>query len=107
LPSNCRRDKSILALRLCATSRTWGAARKRTSTGWQSPGPAHAGDAGVDKRLVDDGAHEQADQGWRESVSHGRYVAFRLADVAIPPYLFADILRMIAKLRPPPFASTA
>ena len=40
-------------------------------------------------------------------VSHGRYVAFQMAEVAIPGNLFADILRMIAELRPPPVASTA
>ena len=40
-------------------------------------------------------------------VSHGRYVAFQMAEVAIPRDLFADILRMIAELRPPPLASTA
>ena len=40
-------------------------------------------------------------------VSHGRYVAFQMAEVAVPPNLFADILRMIAELRPPPLTSTA
>jgi hypothetical protein len=35
-------------------------------------------------------------------VSHGRYVAFQMAEVAIPRNLFADILRMIAELRPLP-----
>ena len=40
-------------------------------------------------------------------VTHGRYVAFQMAEVAIPRDLFADILRMIAELRPPPLASTA
>jgi hypothetical protein len=40
-------------------------------------------------------------------VSHGRYVAFQMAEVAIPKNLFADILRMIAELRPPPLALTA
>jgi hypothetical protein len=40
-------------------------------------------------------------------VSHGRYVAFQMAEVAIPRNLFADILRMIAELRPPPVTSTA
>ena len=35
-------------------------------------------------------------------VSHGRYVAFQMAEVAIPRNLFADILRMIAELRWPP-----
>ncbi len=40
-------------------------------------------------------------------VGHARYVAFQMAEVAIPRSLFADILRMIAELRPPPLASTA
>ena len=34
-------------------------------------------------------------------VSHGRYVAFQMAEVAIPRQLFADNLRLIAELRPP------
>jgi hypothetical protein len=40
-------------------------------------------------------------------VSHGRYVAFQMAEVAIPRNLFAGILRLIAELRPPPITSTA
>jgi hypothetical protein len=40
-------------------------------------------------------------------VSHGRYVAFQMAEAASPPNLFADTLRMIAELRPPPLTSTA
>jgi Transposase DDE domain group 1 len=40
-------------------------------------------------------------------VRHGRYVAFQMAEVAIPRNLFAEILRLIAELRPPPGASTA
>ena len=40
-------------------------------------------------------------------VSRGRYVAFQMAEVAIPGNLFADILRLIAELRPPPVTSTA
>jgi Transposase DDE domain group 1 len=40
-------------------------------------------------------------------VSHGRYVAFQMAEVAIPKYLFADILRLIAELRSPPDAAPA
>jgi hypothetical protein len=39
-------------------------------------------------------------------VSHGRYVTFQMAEVAIPRTLFADILRLIAELRPPPVTST-
>lgn len=40
-------------------------------------------------------------------VGHARYVAFQMAEVAIPRNLFADILRPIAEPRPPPVTSTA
>jgi hypothetical protein len=40
-------------------------------------------------------------------VSHARSVAFQIAEVAFPRTLFADILRLIAQLRPPPVTSTA
>ena len=33
-------------------------------------------------------------------VSHGRYIAFQMAEVAVPRTLFAEILRLIADLRP-------
>ena len=39
-------------------------------------------------------------------VSHGRFVAFQMAEVAIPRNLFADILRLVAELRPAPVTST-
>jgi hypothetical protein len=35
------------------------------------------------------------------------YVAFQMAEVAIPRNLFADILQLIAELRPPPVTSPA
>jgi hypothetical protein len=35
-------------------------------------------------------------------VSHGRYVTFQMAEVAIPKSLFAEILERIGELRPPP-----
>jgi hypothetical protein len=35
-------------------------------------------------------------------VSHGRYVAFQMAEVAIPRRMFQEILRLIAGLRPRP-----
>ena len=35
-------------------------------------------------------------------VSHGRYVAFQMADVANPQQMFEEILRLIAELRPQP-----
>jgi hypothetical protein len=35
-------------------------------------------------------------------VRHGRYVVFQLAEVAVPRASFAEILRRIGPLRPPP-----
>ena len=40
-------------------------------------------------------------------VGHGRYVAFQMAEVAVPRMLFAEILRLIAELRPPPDSAAA
>ena len=40
-------------------------------------------------------------------VCHARYVAFQMAEVAVPKTLFAEILQMIGELRPLPIASTA
>ncbi len=40
-------------------------------------------------------------------VSHAHHVAFQPAEVAVPRNFFADNLRMIAGLRPPPLASKA
>lgn len=37
-----------------------------------------------------------------KTVSHARYVAFQMAEVSVPKSLFAEILRMIATLRPKP-----
>jgi hypothetical protein len=34
--------------------------------------------------------------------SHGRYIAFQMAEVAVSRHLFADVLRLIAELRPSP-----
>jgi hypothetical protein len=38
-------------------------------------------------------------------VSHGRYVTFQMAEVAIPRKLFAAIMQRIAALRSPPIAT--
>ncbi len=35
-------------------------------------------------------------------VSHGRYIVFQMAEVAIPRQMFQEILRLIAELRPQP-----
>ena len=40
-------------------------------------------------------------------VSHGRCIAFQMAEVAVPRMLFAEILRLIAELRPPPVPAPA
>jgi hypothetical protein len=35
-------------------------------------------------------------------VSHGRYVIFQMAEIAIARQMFQEILRLIAELRPQP-----
>jgi hypothetical protein len=35
-------------------------------------------------------------------LSHGRYIAFQMAEVAISRHMFQEILRLIAELRPLP-----
>ena len=35
-------------------------------------------------------------------ISHGRYVIFLMAEIAVPRQMFADILSQIARLRAPP-----
>jgi hypothetical protein len=35
-------------------------------------------------------------------VSHGRYVIFQMAEVAVPRQMFKEILMLIARLRAPP-----
>jgi len=35
-------------------------------------------------------------------VSHGRYIAFQMAEVTIPRQMFQEIIRLIAELRPQP-----
>ena len=35
-------------------------------------------------------------------VSHGRYVTFQMAEIAVSRQMFADILSLIARLRAPP-----
>jgi len=40
-------------------------------------------------------------------VCHGRYVAFQMAEVALPRQMFREILRLIAELRPQPSPAPA
>ena len=35
-------------------------------------------------------------------VSHGRYAAFQMAEVALPRQMFTEILSLIARLQAPP-----
>jgi hypothetical protein len=35
-------------------------------------------------------------------VSHGRYITFQLAEIAVPRGMFAEILSLIARVRAPP-----
>jgi hypothetical protein len=37
-----------------------------------------------------------------KAVSHGRYVTFQMAEVAVPRQMFQEILSLIARLRAPP-----
>jgi hypothetical protein len=39
-------------------------------------------------------------------VRHGRYIVFQLAEVAVPRWLFAEILRRIDRLRGSPVPAT-
>ena len=43
----------------------------------------------------------EADQDWVKVVSHGRYVTFQMAEVAVSLLMFRDILMLIAWLRAP------
>jgi hypothetical protein len=38
----------------------------------------------------------------QRGVSHGRYVIFQMAEVAIARQMFQEIMRLIAELRPQP-----
>src|SRR5712692_6448603 len=46
--------------------------------------------------------HEKLIKIGAKVVSHGRYVTFQMAEVAVPRQMFADILSLIARLRAPP-----
>jgi hypothetical protein len=52
--------------------------------------------------VVTDDAARQARQDRRQGRAPCRYVTFQLAEVAVPRTLFAEILRLIGRLRPRP-----
>jgi hypothetical protein len=56
--------------------------------------------------LVADDPEREANKDRPKIVGHGRYVSLQMAEVAVPRNLYADILRLIAELRPPPVSST-
>jgi hypothetical protein len=60
--------------------------------------PTHAGDARATKDWSLTSLKEKLIKIGAKVVSNGRYVAFQM--VAIPRTLFANILRLIAELRP-------
>jgi hypothetical protein len=65
-----------------------------------NPGDARAGQGPV----ADEFEGEKLIKIAAKAVSHGRYIAFQMAEVYILRNLFADILRLIPERRPPPAA---
>jgi hypothetical protein len=63
---------------------------------------ANPGDARGSGAVVPDEFAGEADQDRANVVSHGRYVMFQMAEVAVPRQMFHDILRLIVRLRAPP-----
>ena len=49
--------------------------------------------------MVADQPAGEADQDRRQGHGHGRYVAFQMAEIAVPRQMFVDILSLIARLR--------
>ena len=69
----------------------------------QSRVEADAGAAENDGAVVvDQPAREKLIKIGAKVVSHGRYVTFQLAEVAVSRQIFADIVSLIAGLRAPP-----
>ena len=64
--------------------------------------PAHAGDAGAIKDWSLTTLKDKLIKIGAKVVSHGRYVIFQMAEVAIARQMFQEILRLIAELRPQP-----
>jgi hypothetical protein len=62
---------------------------------------AHAGDAQEGGAVVTNQLAREADQDRAKITSHGRYVTFQMAKVAVSRQMFADILAMIVRLRAP------
>ena len=63
---------------------------------------ANAGDARGGGAVVTDQPAREAVKIGAKVVSHGRYVTFQMADVAVSRQMFQEILSLIARLRAPP-----
>ena len=63
---------------------------------------AHAGDARADQDWSLTSLKDKLIKIGAKVVSHGRYVIFQMAEVAIAQQMFQEILRLIAELRPQP-----
>jgi hypothetical protein len=64
--------------------------------------PAHASDAEPIKDWSLTSLKDKLIKIGAKVVSHGRYVIFQMAEVAIARQMFQEILRLIAELRPQP-----
>jgi hypothetical protein len=63
---------------------------------------ADAGDARADKGWSLTSLKDKLIKIGAKVVSHGRYVIFQMAEVAIARQMFQEILQLIAELRPQP-----
>jgi hypothetical protein len=54
--------------------------------------------------LLEKGGFAEPDGPLRDAMArgHGRYVAFQMAEIAIPRHMFQEILRLIGELQPKP-----
>ena len=92
----------LLPERFCTTKTQSGHGANRlfdtisaiSNARWQTPEPIKDWSlTSLKEKLIKIGA---------KVVSHGRYVAFQMAEVAIPRQMFQKILRLIAELRQQP-----
>jgi hypothetical protein len=89
-------DAQPRAMRFISVPRPKGACEERAP--WDVRGPRFAqrackSESSLKEKLIKIGA---------KVISHGRSIAFQMAEIAIPRQLFQEILRLIAELRPKP-----
>jgi hypothetical protein len=63
---------------------------------------AHAGDAEAVERWSLTSLREKLIKIGAKIVTHGRYVTFQMAEVAVSRQMLADVLSLIVRLRAPP-----